>query len=216
MILAVFDVDNVLIRGQSQQKFALFLFFQGKMSFLLVWDVFCSLFLYKVGLVRDLSALREKAFSVVKGMRSQEFESLCRTFYQQVLRKSIIKESADLLEMHKRRGDVVLLLSASLFPLISLLSDEFGISACIATRLEIVEGLFTGRVLGRIPYGEGKTEYVKEYLIGKDIDLARSSIYADHHSDVDVMFLFGNPVAVNPDAGLLRVAKDRGWKVKVF
>lgn len=216
MKLAVFDVDNVLVRGQSQYKFAWFLFLKRKISFFLIVDIFYSFFLYKTGILRDLTSLREKAFYVVKGVKIEDFDELCRIFYEQVLRKDIIRECVDILDEHKRQGTAVVLLSASLYPLIRLLSDDLDVLFCIATRLENIKGILTGRVEGRIPYGMGKVECIKEYISGNDFDLTRSFVYADHISDLDVMLMFGRPVAVNPDHDLLKIAKDRGWEVKEF
>ncbi len=215
MKLAVFDVDNVLVRGQSQLKFAWFLFCKGRLSICLIGEIGFSFLLYKLGMNCDLDRLREKSFLVFRGWTKAELQSLCDEFYRKVLVNAMISPCVELLEEHQKAGHQVLLLSASLYPIVDLLRLNLGVQYCIATFLEMQEGVYSGRINGSVPYGQVKMDCVRHFVSDKDVDWKGSYVYADHCSDEIMMSIFGNPVAVNPDKGLLTAARKYGWKVMV-
>ena len=77
----------------------------------------------------------------------------------------------------------------------------------------MVDGTYTGRIDGPFVYREGKAEAVRALAEREGIDLAASYAYSDSESDLPFLRLVGNPVAVNPDAALARVARDENWEV---
>ena len=84
-------------------------------------------------------------------------------------------------------------------------------------RYEIGEdGLFTGELGGPFMYGEGKVEAMRRFADEHEIDLGVSYAYSDSASDLPMLRAVGNPVAVNPDEELARIARDEGWRVMRF
>jgi phosphoserine phosphatase len=80
----------------------------------------------------------------------------------------------------------------------------------------VVNGRYTGRPEGVFTYREGKAEAMRELAAGEGLDLAASYAYSDSESDLPMLRAVGHPVAVNPDAELLRVAREQGWEVMRF
>jgi phosphoserine phosphatase len=87
----------------------------------------------------------------------------------------------------------------------------------IGTRYEVdADGNYTGLMTGGLTYGEGKVEPIRAFAAEHDIDLAESWAYSDSASDLPMLRLVGNPVAVNPDAPLAAIAREEGWRIMRF
>jgi phosphoserine phosphatase len=87
----------------------------------------------------------------------------------------------------------------------------------IGTRYAVdSEGLLTGDVEGPFIYGEGKVEAMQEFAGAHGVDLAESYAYSDSASDLPMLRAVGNPVVVNPDEELARVAREEDWRVMRF
>jgi phosphoserine phosphatase len=91
-----------------------------------------------------------------------------------------------------------------------------GMTGGIGTCSEIVDGIYTGRLVGPFCYGPGKVEAIADVARWEGFDLAQCYAYSDSVSDLPMMHAVGHPVAVNPDAKLERVARRNGWPVVVF
>ena len=78
------------------------------------------------------------------------------------------------------------------------------------------DGVFTGRLVGDILHGMGKAHAVRTLAVREGLNLKRCSAYSDSHNDVPMLSLVGTPVAINPDADLRELAKNRGWEVRDF
>ena len=87
----------------------------------------------------------------------------------------------------------------------------------IGTRYEVdADGRYTGKLIGGLNYGALKVEPMRRFAADHDIDLDQSFAYSDSASDLPMLDLVGNPIAVNPDAELARLARERGWRVMRF
>jgi phosphoserine phosphatase len=80
----------------------------------------------------------------------------------------------------------------------------------------VAGGKLTGRIEGDYPYGGLKATLIRHYAEEHGLDFTRSYAYADHHTDHEVLSLFGNPVVVNPRKKMLAIAEREGWEVKNF
>ena len=84
----------------------------------------------------------------------------------------------------------------------------------IAAKLEVRDGVYTGYLAEPPLVGEARGAWVRRYAELEGADLRASYAYADSHSDLALLRAVGNPVAVSPDAALLRVAKRRRWPIE--
>lgn len=125
-------------------------------------------------------------------------------------------ESRKLIAMHHDHGRDTWIVSASPQPIVQPLADDLGMTGAIATRGEVVDGRYTGRLDGPFIYGSGKAEAIEKMASDRGYDLQLCYAYSDSISDLPMMELVGHPVAVNPDSELGSIAHERGWPVVVF
>ena len=85
----------------------------------------------------------------------------------------------------------------------------------MGTTLEVRNGKFTGRVSGLYPFSKDKIAALRRVLNGKPVNYSESYGFGDSVADIPLLARFGHPVAMNPDWGLRRAAKKRGWKIVV-
>jgi phosphoserine phosphatase len=121
-----------------------------------------------------------------------------------------------LLEQHTTAGRETWIVSASPIEIVEPLAIALGMTGGIGTVGEVDNGVYTGRLAGPFCYGEGKAEAITSLAAQRNIDLATSWSYSDSMSDIPMMELVGNAVAVNPDAQLAALARSRGWPVVIF
>jgi phosphoserine phosphatase len=91
-----------------------------------------------------------------------------------------------------------------------------GFDGGIGTRSEVKDGVYTGNPDGPLTYRDGKPVAMREVAEREGIDLSASFAYSDSESDLPMLRVVGNPVVVNPDAELARVARAEGWRVMRF
>ncbi len=111
---------------------------------------------------------------------------------------------------------MVVLLSGSLDFLLEPMREYVGADHLIAARMEVADGKLTGRIVGDFPYGSYKARLIRHFAREHGLDFSQSFAYADHHTDHEVLRLFGNPVVINPRAKMLEIARREGWRVKEF
>jgi HAD superfamily hydrolase (TIGR01490 family) len=120
-----------------------------------------------------------------------------------------------ILDDHRSSGDTVVLVSAGPAPLLHRIAREIDADHVVGTELELRDGQFSGRSLEPICIDENKATLARAYLKGNglEVDLSTSYAYADSISDLQLLEMVSNPVAVYPDERLRQVARDRGWGV---
>ena len=116
-----------------------------------------------------------------------------------------------LLQRHLDAGDFCIVLSASPHELVEAVTTALGAHRAVGTRIEVVDGVLTGRLDGPFCYGAGKLEAL-EREVGR-IDLATATAYADSGSDLPLLERCGTAVAVNPDKELRRWARSKSWPI---
>ena len=118
---------------------------------------------------------------------------------------------------HQDAGRATFIVSAAGNGLVEILARVLGMDGGIGTRYEVGgDGLLTGRIVEPFVYGEGKVKAMRDFAAQHDIDLPESWAYSDSASDLPMLRAVGNPVAVNPDAELARIAATQGWQVMRF
>src|SRR5262249_24885166 len=121
-------------------------------------------------------------------------------------------QAVELINRHKRAGREVYICSASPEDYLRVLANELDVDGVVGTRAEVVDGVYTGRMLGELCHGEEKARRVAELATERGIDLHRSFAYSDSLNDVPMLQLVGFPVAMNPDHQLRQLARREGWQ----
>jgi HAD superfamily hydrolase (TIGR01490 family) len=151
--------------------------------------------------------------ALLRGVEAAEVERLVAEAVDTVLRPLVYDGALRLADEHRARGDSAYLVTASLQEIVAPFAAALGFEGALGTVGELDdEGRYTGRVV-RACHGAAKADALREI---EDIDLASSTAYTDGIADLALLEAVGNPVAVNPDRALRRVAAQRGWPVLDF
>src|ERR1035441_9577498 len=110
-------------------------------------------------------------------------------------------------------GLPVYILTAASQEMADLLAHVLAFDGGLGSRSEIVDGRYTGRPAGPFNYREGKVLSMREVAEFERIDLQTSFAYSDSESDLPMLRAVGQPIVVNPDAELRRIAAEEGWEV---
>jgi HAD superfamily hydrolase (TIGR01490 family) len=211
--VAIFDLDGTLVVGQTQVLLVKFLYKAGVVSRTFVAGTALWFLAYKLKLVRVTQASREKGAEILRGLRVDEVDSLMKDFTDEVLVPRLHPAAAAALAEHQAEGDRVVMVSAALGPVVKALCRELGVSEYAGASCEVVDGRYTGRLNGPIPYREEKARLAAEFIAKYGADPADCWAYADHDTDLDLLRSVGHPVAVNPRPGLRAEAEREGWAI---
>lgn len=204
-----FDLDDTVIKGQSQKFLIKYLFKNKKIGFFLYSYVLIWFIFYKLGLVQNVIKIREKVFKFFNGWSEVALEKILTDFFNSEIKKRIYKKIFDILNYHKERGAITILLSASIYPLVKIISDFLEMDFCIATKLQKNNGFYSGTIEGNVIYGAQKKQAVLEFLKEKNLSLSGSYAYGDHLSDLHLLSIVENPFIVNPDKYMEKIISQK-------
>lgn len=213
MSLALFDMDNTLIAGDSDYEWGQWLVLKNKVDgdyFRRVNEGFFDD--YKSG-VMDINAYLEFALAPLARMTKDELDALHSEFMDEVIASLWLPDAENLLAKHRQQGDVLVIISATNRFVIEPICKKFGVDEIIATEPEFRNGRYTGKVIGTPSYREGKVERLYDWLHEKGESLKGSYFYSDSINDLSLLSLVDNPIAVDPDAELTAAARQRNWPI---
>lgn len=214
MNLALFDLDNTLLAGDSDFEWAQFLIDRGVLD-REVYEARNQDFYdqYKAGTLD----IREFLDFQLKPL-SRHPRAVLDAWHAEYMRERIMPMMRDsaraLVESH--RDDLRVIITATNSFVTAPIARAFGIEHLIATEPEQRAGEFTGGVSGTPCFREGKVERLEAWLAGRGENmktLIKSTFYSDSHNDLPLLERVSHPVAVDPDATLRAHAEARGWPV---
>lgn len=138
---------------------------------------------------------------------------LAEEHFEEVLKPNIFPGVFELVESAKKEGLRQVIVSGSLDVLVAPLARYLGIDDVITNRLELKDGVATGRLMKPVVAGAVKARIIQEYARAFDVDLLESYAYSDSYSDYAMLAVVGRPAAVNPDRRLFRAAREQEWPV---
>jgi HAD superfamily phosphoserine phosphatase-like hydrolase len=92
------------------------------------------------------------------------------------------------------------------------ISDALGMDHIIAPIPEIIDGHYTGKIIGIPSFQEGKVTRLNEWLAETGHTMEGSYFYSDSQNDLPLLELVDHPIAVDADETLTKIAQDRGWQ----
>ncbi len=216
MNLALFDLDNTLLNGDSDFEWSQFLIRIGVLDRELFEAKNLAFYEhYKAGTLDiqefldfQLKPLSRHARKTLDGWHSQ--------FMREQVIGMITQAARELVDRHRVAGDVCVIITATNSFVTAPIAREFGIEHLIATEPEHHGGEFTGRVAGVPCFREGKVIRLGNWLAqhGWEMDsFVDTTFYSDSLNDLPLLNKVKNPVAVNPDATLRTHAEQHGWPV---
>lgn len=213
MSLAIFDLDNTLLGGDSDYAWGQFLVDKGivdSVEYQRANDHFYAL--YQSG---ELDILEFLAFALkpLAAHPKAQLDSWHREFMRESIAPMRLPKADALLQKHRDRGDDLLIITATNEFITAPIAASLGVEHLLATRPELVDGAYTGRVEGTPCFQGGKVERLNDWLADTGHSLENSWFYSDSHNDLPLLELVDNPVAVDPDETLAAVARRHNWPV---
>lgn len=220
IIAAFFDVDNTIMRGTSIYHLARGLFARKILTA-------SDLTSYAIAQGRllmagtsetatDMAKITENALAFVKGRTTTELAMLCEEIYDEIMADKVWPGTVQLAHSHRAAGHQVWLVSAAPIELATIIATKLGLTGAVATISEIVDGVYTGRLLSTPMHGAAKAQAVHELAQANNIDLVASFAYSDSSNDIPMLTTVGNPTAINPDSGLRQYAEEHSWPIHDF
>ncbi|WP_125612897.1 HAD family hydrolase [Specibacter cremeus] len=215
---AFFDVDNTLMKGASLFHVARKMY--QKKAFTLrdaagfAWKQ--ATFVLRGESLEDVHSIRESAQKLARGISVESVALLGQEVYDEMIESKIWPGTRALTKEHLRSGRRVWLVTATPIEVAAVIAERLDLTGALATIPEIVDGEYTGKLVGEILHGPAKATAVRELAEREGLDLARCWAYSDSFNDVPLLSAVGHPVAINPDAKLRRHARERNWPVYDF
>ena len=213
MSLAIFDLDNTLIGGDSDFLWGEFLGEEGVVdanAYRKKNEYFYQQ--YDLGTL-DIYAWLEFCLEPLSRYSMTELEAFHHQFMIQKIEPIMLDKAQNCINQHKERGDTVLVMTASNSFVTAPIAKKYGINQMLATEPEIKAGRYTGGVSGIPCFQSGKVDKLMPWLQKNEETLTGSTFYSDSHNDLPLLELVDNPVAVNADKILTKIAEKKGWEV---
>lgn len=214
MNLALFDLDNTLLSGDSDYEWGQFLIDRGVLDRDFYerrnHDFYEQ---YKAGTL-DIHEFLAFALEPLARHTPEELAAWHGAFMSERIRPMIGSAARALVVRHAAQGDLMAVVTATNAFVTAPIAREFGVPHLIATEPEQVDGRYTGRPLGTPCFQAGKVERLRQWLAarGQTLDsFSESWFYSDSANDLPLLEQVTRPVAVDPDARLAAVARSRGW-----
>ena len=208
-----FDVDHTIINGSSGPLFVRKGIQKGLFPRLMLLYIPFFFLQYYIGTLEADS--RDWNFPILSGRSRQELEEVSRANFQ-IMKGRIYPEVRRLIGELQGQGREVVLATSSLDLIVRPLAEELDIKEVIATTLEFVDGRCTGRFAEGPLLKERKKEKVHEFIRNRKVGWRECAFYTDSVNDLALLESVADPVAVNPDRRLRRIASRRGWRVLRF
>ncbi len=216
MNLALFDLDNTLLNGDSDFEWSQFLIRIGVLDREL-FEVKNLAFYeqYKAGTL-DIHEFLDFQLKPLSRHARKTLDEWHRQFMRESVLPMVTQPSRDLVRQHREAGDVCVIITATNSFVTAPIAREFGVEHLIATEPEHRDGEFTGRVAGVPSFREGKITRLDNWLAERGWTLdsfADSTFYSDSLNDLPLLCKVKKPVAANPDATLRAHAEQHGWRI---
>ena len=214
--LALFDLDNTLLSGDSDYEWAQFLIDQGAVE-RAGYEARNNEFYqrYKDGTLDIYEFLDFQLAPLAIHTRAQ-LDAWHAAFMEQRIRPMMRKKGRELIDRHLANGDLCAVVTATNAFVTAPIVREFGVPHLLATDIEVVAGRFTGRPAGVPCFREGKVTRLEAWLRERRQPIesfGTSWFYSDSHNDVPVLERVARAVAVDPDERLRALATGRGWPI---
>jgi HAD superfamily hydrolase (TIGR01490 family) len=217
MEAAFFDLDKTIIARSSPLALGRSFYREGLISrSFMLKSIYAQLMFQLMGANEaKMERMRTEAAKLTQGWDPEKVKVVVNEVLEEVVTPLIYAEAIDLIDEHRAAGRLICIVSSSPTEIVEPFARLLKIDRWIATRPQIVDGRYTGE-LEFYAYGLQKAEAIKEMAARDGIDLSASYAYTDSVTDLPMLEAVGNPVAINPDKELRRLAVVREWRIEAF
>ena len=212
MTLALFDLDNTLLGGDSDHAWGEFLVARGHVdaeAYRLANDGFYAD--YRAGTL-DIRAFCEFVFAVLARNEPATLKQWRDEFMAECITPLLLPKAFELLAKHRAMGHTLVTITAPNHFVTELIAQRLGVEHLIATTPEQTpDGRFTGKLAGTPCFQAGKIARLQDWMAERGESLTGSWFYSDSRNDLPLLEVVDHPVAVDADETLTRIAAERGW-----
>ncbi len=213
MALAIFDLDNTLLAGDSDYLWGQYLSEKGYVdadSYQRANQDFYDQYLAGT---MDINAFLAFQLAPLALQPIDELINWRSDYLASKIDPIILPAAIDLINHHRQQGDTLLIITATNDFITAPIAEKLGVSNLIATKAELIAGRYTGNVVDTPSYQQGKVTRLEEWLLTNQQTLANSFFYSDSHNDLPLLKLVDNPVAVDPDPQLRQFSVENNWRI---
>lgn len=217
MEAAFFDLDKTIVARSSPLALGRSFFKEGLISrSSLMKSLYAQLMFQLMGADEEkMERMRTEAAKLTAGWEQEKVRRVVQEVLEEVMSPLIYSEALELMHDHREAGRLICIVSSSPEEVVDPLARMLTVDRYIASKPRIADGLYTGE-LDFYAYGPHKADAMKALASELDLDLEGSFAYSDSVTDLPMLEAVGNPVVVNPDKALRRLALERGWGIEVF
>jgi putative phosphoserine phosphatase / 1-acylglycerol-3-phosphate O-acyltransferase len=212
---AFFDLDRTLINGFSAKDFVKTRLMSGKFTSKELIGQFAGVMSYTTG-GGNFAKLAATSAKGVQGVKEEVFIEVGEEVYQKTLAEAIFPESRALVAAHLSMGHTVAIVSAATPYQVEPVARDLGVDIVKCTRMEVENGVFTGKIVEPACWGEGKAHAGRELARAYGLDMFKSYFYTDSAEDMPLLEIVGNPRPINPDTKLSGLAFQNDWPILRF
>lgn len=211
MSLAIFDLDNTLLAGDSDYEWGRFLVRRGIVDGETYEQANRAFYeQYKAGTL-DIHEFARFAFRPLAENRLEDLLAWREDFMREHIAPIILPKARELLARHRERGETLMIITATNRFVTEPIAAELGVDHLLATEPEFRDGRYTGEIAGIPCFQAGKVRRLEAWLAEHGETLAGSHFYSDSHNDLPLLERVDHPVAVDADVTLTEIAGERGW-----
>jgi HAD superfamily hydrolase (TIGR01490 family) len=211
--LAIFDLDNTLLAGDSDYLWGQFLVDQGIVDRDFYEQTNARFYQqYREGNL-DIAQFLQFALKPLADNEPAALYAWRERFIEEKIKPILLPAAYELIEKHRKAGDILIVITATNQFVTEPIVRFYGIEHLIATLPEFRDGRYTGQFVGAPCFREGKVERLNSWLSANDHSLEDSWFYSDSHNDLPLLSRVANPVAVDPDQMLAGIAQEKGWPI---
>lgn len=212
MALAIFDLDNTLLGGDSDHAWGQFLVdrqLADAETYRKANDYFYEQ--YQNGTL-NIDEFLEFSLKPLTQYSMDELAAFHEDFMESCIAPMMLPKAEALLNEHRAKGDYLLIITATNGFITRPIGKRLGVDDILATDPEILNGAYTGKYVGTPTFQSGKVTRLNEWLQDHPFDLSEAYFYSDSINDLPLLEKVGNPVAVDADPRLTELARARQWK----
>jgi len=211
--LALFDLDNTLIAGDSDYLWGEFLCehdYVDPSAYHAGHDKYYQEYLEGI---LDINEFLQFQLGPMAGKSPQQLQDWQDNYIELKIRPILLDRAIDLIDQHRKQDHIPIIITATNRFLTEPITAMFDVENLIASEAEMVDGVFTGKPTGIPSYREGKIKRLKAWLNDKNMVPEESWFYSDSHNDIPLLEYVDHATAVDPDDHLRTIAEQRGWPI---
>ncbi|MGD8614549.1 MAG: HAD family hydrolase [Gammaproteobacteria bacterium] len=213
MPLALFDLDNTLLDGDSDYLWGRFLVERGIVDAESYEAQNQRFYDQYVAGSLDIHAFLRFQLKPLAMHSRVRLEAWREEYLTSKIDPILLSRARELLEKHRSKGDELIIITATNRFITEPIARRFGVTHLIATEPELIDAEYTGNVRGIPCFQDGKIKRLQAWLEQHGETLDGSWFYSDSHNDLPLLERVEHPVAVDPDDRLRAYAGRRGWPV---